>query len=435
MILKGSQRGGARGLAAHLLRTDDNDHVELHDVRGFLSNDLAGALLEAYGVSRGTRCKQFLFSLSLNPPENESVSISAFEDAIGRVEQRMGLHGQPRVIVFHEKEGRRHAHAVWSRIDIGKMKAINLPHFKLKLGTISRSLYIDHGWQMPKGLINSKERDPMNFTLQEWQQAKRTGIDPKEMRAVFQECWAASDSKAAFEQALRERGFSIARGDQRSFVAVDFQGEVYSIPRLLGLKTKEVRAKLGDSDALRSVDETKAEVSRRMIPALERLVRETDADLDNHMRPLRELRDEMKAKHRLERSTVDEAQQIRAEREHRDRQARFARGLKGLWHKISGRHRQIQAQNEHVAAAALDRDRDERQSLIDRQLEERQRLQTFFKAARQRHTRVLTDLRRKLAQYEDLSRTQPVLVAKDFERASRRRHQPRPMSREYRHDR
>ena len=60
--------------------------------------------------------------------------------------------GQPRAVVFREKDGRRHAHVVWSRIDAGKMKAINLPRFKLKLRDVSPQLYMDHGWQMPRGM-------------------------------------------------------------------------------------------------------------------------------------------------------------------------------------------------------------------------------------------------------------------------------------------
>ena len=65
MILKASQRGGGKQLALHLLRTDENEHVETHEVRGFISQDLTGALKEAHAVSLGTRCKQFLFSVSL----------------------------------------------------------------------------------------------------------------------------------------------------------------------------------------------------------------------------------------------------------------------------------------------------------------------------------------------------------------------------------
>lgn len=66
MILKGNQRGGANNLAIHLLK-NENEHVEIHELRGFASDSLVSALNEAYAVSRGTRCKKFLFSLSLNP--------------------------------------------------------------------------------------------------------------------------------------------------------------------------------------------------------------------------------------------------------------------------------------------------------------------------------------------------------------------------------
>jgi hypothetical protein len=67
MILVGNQRGGARDLARHLMK-DENERVVLHDLRGFASNDLLGAFQESHAISRGTKCKQHLFSLALNPP-------------------------------------------------------------------------------------------------------------------------------------------------------------------------------------------------------------------------------------------------------------------------------------------------------------------------------------------------------------------------------
>ncbi|MEM6357253.1 MAG: hypothetical protein AAF844_16450 [Pseudomonadota bacterium] len=74
MIIKPSERNGARNLASHLLK-DENEHGELHDPRGFASDHLRNAFHEVYGISRGTRCKNFLFSLSLNPPEDEEVPV------------------------------------------------------------------------------------------------------------------------------------------------------------------------------------------------------------------------------------------------------------------------------------------------------------------------------------------------------------------------
>jgi len=231
MILKASQRGGGKQLALHLLKTEENEHVEVHDIRGFVSDDLVAALKEAHAISKATKCKQFLFSVSLNPPPQERVDISTFEDAIARIEERNGLTGQPRAIVFHEKEGRRHAHAVWSRIDANTMTAKNLPFFKNKLRDLSRELYMENGWKMPRGLMNSREADPRNFTLAEWHQAKRMGLGARDLKSLLQECWAVSDSPAAFSQALKARGFTLARGDRRGHVAISPEGEVFSVAR------------------------------------------------------------------------------------------------------------------------------------------------------------------------------------------------------------
>ena len=148
MILKGNQRAGGRQMALHLLNTDQNDHVTVHEVSGFIASDVLGALNEAYALSKGTKCKQFMYALSLSPPQNEKVPIAVFENALTRIEKKLGLEGQPRLVVFHEKENRLHAHCIWSRIDTENMKAINISHPKLKLQTIAKSLYLEHGWKM-----------------------------------------------------------------------------------------------------------------------------------------------------------------------------------------------------------------------------------------------------------------------------------------------
>ncbi|WP_299867968.1 hypothetical protein [uncultured Roseobacter sp.] len=107
MILNGNQRGGGLKLAAHLMNVVENDHVEVHELRGFCSQTLRGALQETDAVAKGTQCKQYLFSLSLSPPETERVPIAEFGAAVAEVEKKLGLVGQPRAIVFHEKNGRR----------------------------------------------------------------------------------------------------------------------------------------------------------------------------------------------------------------------------------------------------------------------------------------------------------------------------------------
>lgn len=104
MILVGSQRGGAGNLARHLLNDKENDHVTVQELRGFTARDLQGALEEAHAVSLGTNCKQFLFSLSLNPPKDANASLDDLTRAADQAEAKLGLVGQPRALVVHEKK-------------------------------------------------------------------------------------------------------------------------------------------------------------------------------------------------------------------------------------------------------------------------------------------------------------------------------------------
>lgn len=268
MILNGNQRGNGLKLAVHLLNARDNDHVEVHELRGFSADTLREALREADAVSKGTQCKQYLFSLGINPPETERVSTEDILAAAERVEACLKLDDQARAIVFHEKNGRRHAHIVWSRIDVGTMKAINLPFYHNRLKEISKDLFLDHGWRLPEGFKDKQNRNPTNFTLAEWQQAKRQGKDARAIKRVFQEAWSISDTKAAFAHALEEKGYVLARGDRGRFVAVDAHGEVYAVPKWTGLKAKQVREKLGDAKQLQSVDEAKDQIARKMVPVL-----------------------------------------------------------------------------------------------------------------------------------------------------------------------
>ncbi len=167
MILKASQRKGGKNLALHLMRGDTNEHVTIHEIKGYISEDIIGAFQEAKAYSLATNCTQYLFSLSLNPPEEEIVKIEDFEDAIAKIEKKLGLEGQPRVIVFHEKNGRRHCHCVWSRIyhDGKKFKAINMAHFKYKLQEIAKGLFLQHGWKLPDGFKAGKEPKSQAITL------------------------------------------------------------------------------------------------------------------------------------------------------------------------------------------------------------------------------------------------------------------------------
>lgn len=406
MILKAKERGDASQLARYLMSLRENDHVELHDVSGFVSDDLAEAFQEAEAIARGTRCKNHLFFMSLNPPQDANVSTEAFEEAADKIERKLGLEGQPRAMVFHEKDGRRHAHVVWSRIDTDRMRAINLSHYKAKLRDVSRELYLENDWDMPRGLQDRALRDPLGFTRQEWQHAQRIGVDPREIKAALQDCWKLSDNRKSFEHALKERGFWLAKGDRRGFVAIDYRGEVYSLSRYAGVKTKELEVRLGKRDSLPSVDAIKAEIARRMSPKLAEHIKDAERDAKQRLAKLAFAKTELVARHQRERETLWKIIDKRWMAETRERVERLPSGLSGIWSRLTGRYAKVRAQNEKETVQCWQRDRKEKDALIFRQLDERQALQRNIERQQELAQEDVAQLRRDVANFEEIERAQ-----------------------------
>lgn len=398
MILKASTRGSPNALARHLLNEQDNEHIEQHEVRGFMAEDVAGALAEIHAMSAGVKSRKPMFSVSLSPPEHEQVDLSIFERAVEEIEQQNGLTGQPRITIFHEKEGRRHMHAVWSRIDHERQAVIPLPFYKNKLQEVAKGIYLEQGWQLPHGFIDRTERDPRNFDLALYQQAKREGRDPRQIKAQAQEAWSTSDGPAAFQQALEARGLYLAKGDRRGHVALSWRGEVMSLPRLLGRKSKEIRERLGDMGDLRSVEDTRDHIARTVGPALHRLIGEAETARQQDLQPLDERKLQMHTAHAIERERMDAGQRTRQDAENTERNQRLRRGLGGLLDRVSGRYARLKAQNEREAYAALVRDREQRQAMVEAQLAERRALQSQIRIVRERYEDRIAEIHRDLAE-------------------------------------
>jgi len=418
MILKGSQREGGRQLAIHLLKVDGNEHIDVHELRGFVADDLHSAFNEIHAVSKGTRARQPFFSLSLSPPPNERVSTEVFEAAIEQIEQKLGLENQPRAVVFHEKEGRRHAHVVWSRIDTDEMKAINLPYFKMKLKDVSRELYLEHGWKMPAGLMDRKDRNPLNFSREEWQQARRVGRNPKEIKRALQESWSASDSGKAFAQALLSQGFVLARGDRRGYVALDHKGEVYSIAKYTGVRTKTVRERLGDPQQLPSIEQAKEQFASDMSVKLSEYLKQAKQVKQRRSASSEFKRKELVERQRSEREKLEHKHKERWDAETNERAKRLSGGLKGVWHRLTGKHATIKHQNEQEALLAFQRDRKEKDELIFGHIDQRQQLNLRQRSEQHSNELEIELLRQDIQDYRTFKSGKPSNLQEEFRKAS-----------------
>lgn len=261
MIIKGKSRGNGAQLGAYLVAPGENEQVRVVEIRGVAAPDVPGAVYEMDALSLGTGMTKSLYHAQLNTRAEERLTEVQRTYAIDKLEAALGLTGQPRVVVVHEKKGREHTHVVWARTDLQHMRAISDSFNFRKHEEVARALEREFGHERVQGAHverEGKERPDRTPSQEEMRQAERTGLTPKEIKAQITELWRRSDSGQAFAMALRDAGYVLARGDRRDFVVIDPKGGIQSLSRrCAGATTRDIRERLADLRDLPTVSEAK----------------------------------------------------------------------------------------------------------------------------------------------------------------------------------
>lgn len=252
MIINGKSRGGPKQLATHLLRADTNERVTVLELPPGCA-DLADAFKEWQMIAEGTQGKRGLYHANIDPDARYTMTPEQWHRSVEVLERELGLNGQPRAVVMHEKHGRQHLHVVWRRTDSATMTMISDSKNYYAHEDASKALEEEFGHERVPG--KHSKRDPDRALPQaeinhaEWQQAERTGIDPRAFKDQVTALYQGSDSGTAFQQALDAQGLMIAKGDRRDFVLVDPSGEVYSLARQIrGVTATDLRSFMADID-------------------------------------------------------------------------------------------------------------------------------------------------------------------------------------------
>ena len=104
MIIKGGSRCNGRFFARHLTNAKDNDRVRLVEFKGFAKEDVASAFQEMKADSMATCCENYFYHADLSPREGEHLSDEQWNRAVDTLERHLGLEGQPRFVVEHERK-------------------------------------------------------------------------------------------------------------------------------------------------------------------------------------------------------------------------------------------------------------------------------------------------------------------------------------------
>lgn len=340
MIPYASQRGGGPDdLGPHVQNTLDNLEVEIMQVRGSVARDVDGWMREVEAQAFAlTKCTNYLYSLSINPDERGQGrwTREMYFDYIERTEQRFGLDGQPRVIVRHVKPDERgvpreHYHAIWSRIDAERGRAIHMPYDHDTLMMITREFARERGLRLPEGydkhiVVARKRREHQMTWHDKWQQ-DRGGLSLEQRKAQVTAAWERRDTPRSFVRSLETMGYTLATG-RRDYVLVDMYGFQKSLPKIIDDKkvrieqVREFLRKDYPKDSLPSVEEALA------LAKVHRAARELFEK--NEERAAREAkekqrRDDLQRKQQPRRQAVEQEEKALAERQRHTRQEFAAR--------------------------------------------------------------------------------------------------------------
>ena len=246
MICKGNTHKDGVRLGRYMTTAKEGERCELWQLAGFAPADIRDAFRSVHVMAEATRCEQPFFHVQVRNPEGEELSREQWRRVADRIESKLGLTGQPRAIAFHtsEKTGHEHMHVAWSRIDGDTMTARPLRFFKERLKEVSRELEKTLDLTRVKNERDSLVRAP---SRNEFEQARRLGVDIREVQETIKQRWDRSDNGRSFRAALADQGLTLAQGDRRDFVVIDREGGLHALgKRVLGATAAETRERLAD---------------------------------------------------------------------------------------------------------------------------------------------------------------------------------------------
>jgi hypothetical protein len=265
MIIKASFRQPG-GLAAHLVRTDNNERVVIAAARDLPRdvNEALGLLAIMGAGGQADRCLvHVVASPSPDEPDPGAKQLSRFWELY---EAEFKLDGHPFIEVQHQKGARpMHVHRVYARRDPTTGHSAHDGHLMRRNEKVARIFEIECGHKPTIGkhqraVRNALDRErpdiaeavdpsaqPTNaqptLDRDETQQAEACGIDPRGFRrrvhAIYRE---ANGNWRAFAAGLDRAGISVARADRALMVLDGATGYAITLARTLRTEAKAAGA-------------------------------------------------------------------------------------------------------------------------------------------------------------------------------------------------
>jgi hypothetical protein len=213
-------------------------------MRGFADRDPLAALINtSLDIGKVSKSNKPFYHGILNPREREAVGMSQeqWEFAADVMERHLKYEGLPRLIVLHEKEGRIHAHIVWSRYDhnTGRLRPDTFNFYKHNAAR----------FQIERALGHERTNDRRDRSKEPTHKERLTQL------------WQQSGTAAEFIEQAQAAGYEIGQGlDRRPYRVITPEGKSLDLVRQIdGCRKADVQARfkghelLTEAQALRIV--------------------------------------------------------------------------------------------------------------------------------------------------------------------------------------
>lgn len=144
-----------------------------------------------------------------------------------------------------------------------------------------------------------------------------------------------------------------------------------------------------------------------MTGALGQFIKDVEQEARKRSASLEFRRSEMAGRHREERKLLSEFHERRWITQTNERAARLPKGVKGIWHRMTGQYAAVRKENERKAWDALKRDRAGMDEMIMKQLEDRRVLQMGIREQRALRHEELLQLRADVTRYQAMVGQEP----------------------------
>lgn len=187
---------------------------------------------------KGNEKPVYHFSLAWQPeqePQQKHMMELAF-DAL----ELLGLKDHEAVFVAHNDTAHPHVHVITNLVNPQNGKTTRPQNDRLRFSTWAEAYEKEHG------KIYCEERVINNERRRKGEKVKHREVKI-DHSLIIQNLYNQSDSSKAFQAALEQEGFTLAKGDRRGYVLVDEQGKITSLSRQLkDQRAKDIKERLGD---------------------------------------------------------------------------------------------------------------------------------------------------------------------------------------------